>query len=42
MNIEHIREEKQKRPPWWFITAVWSGIAGSAAALAALLGATAE
>ncbi len=35
-------EEYKKRPPWWFVTAVWSGIAGSAAALAAIIGLTAE
>jgi hypothetical protein len=36
------RTDKRKRPPWWFITAVWSGIAGSAALAAAVIGATAE
>lgn len=35
-------EQHRKRPPWWFVTAIWTGIAGSAAALAAIVGATAE
>jgi len=33
---------KQERPPWWFITAIWTAIFGSATALAAVIGATAE
>lgn len=35
-------EKTPQSPPWWFVTAIWTGIAGSAAALAAVVGATAE
>jgi hypothetical protein len=43
LRIREIVMEKQvEHPPWWFVTAVWSGIAGSAAVLAAVVGATAE
>lgn len=33
-------EHKQKRPPWWFVSAIWAGIAGTAAAMAAAIGLT--
>lgn len=32
------RDPEAKRPPWWFALAVWAGIAGAAAALAATVG----
>jgi hypothetical protein len=33
-----MRRRKGKRPPKWFAIAVWSGIAGAAALLAAAIG----
>ncbi len=33
---------RKKRPPWWFAPAIWSGIAGSAAIAAAVIGAATE
>lgn len=37
-----MEKPRNKRPPWWFVPAIWSGIAGSAALAAALIGATTE
>jgi hypothetical protein len=33
--------DKSKRPPRWFISAVWAGLAGATIAFAALLAAAA-
>jgi hypothetical protein len=33
-----MRNERGKRPPWWFAVAVWAGIAGATALLAAAIG----
>jgi hypothetical protein len=35
-------KRSQKRPPWWFVTAIWAGIAGSVGMLAAVIRAGAE
>lgn len=31
--------KKNKRPPWWFALAVWSGVAGAAGVMALAIGA---
>ncbi len=35
-------DAREKRPPWWFVIAVWSGIAGAIGAMAAMVGVAAE
>ncbi len=32
-----MRKRRGKRPPWWFAPALWTGIAGAAALLAAAI-----
>lgn len=35
-------EKNGKRPPWWFLTTIWAGIAGTAGLLAAIIRSTAD
>jgi hypothetical protein len=37
-----MEDKRKKRPPWWFVPAIWGGIAGSTAIAAAVIGATTE
>lgn len=37
-----MEKRQRKRPPWWFAPAIWSGIAGSAAVAAVVIGASVE
>lgn len=37
-DVEEAKDPQAKRPPWWFVSAIWAGIAGTAAALAAAVG----
>lgn len=40
MNDEE--DAELERPPWWFVSAIWAGIAGTAAAVAAAVGLTSQ
>jgi len=35
-------KKPKKRPPWWFVPAVWAGMAGVAALMAAAVGGTSQ
>lgn len=33
---------KQKRPPWWFVATIWTGVASAAALLVVVAGLAVE
>lgn len=36
------KQTRKKRPPWWFATAIWSGLAAASGLLAAVIGSTVD